>query len=120
MSTIMMLKIGAAIGNIIFGIVTLAFPKRIAEATALNADTPEAKSEIRTTWGGLFIGLGVAVIFLGSDDAYFVFGIAYAIAALVRAITWVFDRAIINRMTLFIIATEIIFAVIFALPTAQA
>ncbi|GAB5492009.1 MAG: hypothetical protein Phog2KO_22240 [Phototrophicaceae bacterium] len=119
MSTIMILKLGAAIANILFGIVALAFPKRVAEAAFLKADSTEGQAEIRASWGGLFIGLGVAVIFLGSDDAYFVFGIAYAITALVRAITWSLDRSIINRTAMIIMAFEVISAVIFAIPSGQ-
>lgn len=116
MTTAMILKMIAAGTSILFGIVALLVPKRTAEAAALKTDTPAGEAEIRASWGGLFIGLGVAVLYLGTDDAYSVFGIAYAITALVRAITWVRDRSLITRASAVIMGFEIVSAVIFAIP----
>lgn len=118
MTTMMILKLIAAIANILFGIVALIFPKRVASAAFIKAESSEGQAEIRASWGGLFIGLGVAVIFLGSDDAYFVFGIAYAITTLVRSVTWVMDRSIINRTAIIIMGFEVISAIIFAIPSS--
>ncbi|MGB7340972.1 MAG: DUF4345 family protein [Phototrophicaceae bacterium] len=116
MSNVMILKTVAAVASILFGIVALIIPKRTAEAAALKADTPEGQSEIRASWGGLFIGLGIAVLYLGSEDAYAVFGIAYAITALVRSATWALDRSLVNRTSAVIMGFEVISAIIFALP----
>lgn len=110
------LKIIAAIASLLFGLVALWNPKRTAEAAFLKADSPNATAEIRAAWGGTFIGLGLAVLFLRTADAYMVFGIAYAATALVRLITWAFDRKLINRTVIFVLIFEIISALIFILP----
>jgi len=116
MTNAMILKMIAAGASILFGIFALVVPKRTADAAALKADTPEGQAEIRASWGGLFIGLGIAVLYLGTDDAYSVFGIAYAITALVRAATWVQNRSLVNRTSAIIMGFEIVSAIIFAIP----
>lgn len=117
MTTVMILKLIAAGATILFGIVALIIPKRTAASAFIKAESKEGQAEIRASWGGMFIGLGIAVIFLGSDDAYFVVGIAYAITALARSITWVRDKSIINRNSMVIMGFEVISAIIFALPS---
>ncbi|MGJ3238266.1 MAG: hypothetical protein ACFE0Q_06130 [Anaerolineae bacterium] len=116
MIDVTLLRMIAAGASILFGILALIMPKRTAKAAALQVDTPAGQAEIRASWGGLFIGLGIAVLYLGTDDAYFVFGIAYAITALVRAATWLHNRALITRASAIIMGFEIISAIIFALP----
>lgn len=116
MTNVMIIRIIAAVASIIFGIVALLIPERIADLFSLKADTAEGQAEIRASWGGTFIGLGIAVLYLNTDDAYFVFGIAYAIMALVRSGNWLRDKSLINRTSALIIGFEIISAIIFALP----
>lgn len=116
MTNVEIIRIIAAVASIIFGVVALIIPKRTAESAFLKADTAEGQAEIRASWGGIFIGLGIAVLYLNTDDAYFVFGIAYAITALVRSGTWLRDKSLINRNSAIIMGFEIISAVIFALP----
>jgi len=116
MTNLMIIKIIAAVASILFGVVALLMPKRTADAAFLKADTKEGEAEIRASWGGLFIGLGIAVLYLNTDDAYFVFGIAYAITALVRSGTWIRDRSLVNRTSAMIMGFEVISAIIFALP----
>jgi hypothetical protein len=110
------LKIIAAVASLLFGLVALWNPKRTAETASLKADSPQGKAEIRASWGGMFLGLGLAALFLRSPDAYMVFGIAYAATAAVRLGTWLLDRKLINQTVLFVLGFEIISAIIFMLP----
>src|SRR5690606_27998195 len=110
------LKIIAAIASLLFGIVALWNPKQTAESAFLKADSPNGKAEIRASWGGMFIGLAIAVLFLRTQDAFMVFGIAYAATAAVRLGTWALDRNLVNRMVLIILGFEIISAILFILP----
>ena len=110
------LKNLTALASIIFGIVALFRPQATADAAFLTADTARGKAEIRASWGGLFIGLGIAVIIIGTQDAFLVFASAYALTAIVRVITWLFDRSIISRAGIIILIFEVVSAVIFALP----
>jgi len=110
------LKFIAALASVLFGIIALIQPQRTAEAASLTADTPAGIAEIRASWGGLFIGLGVAVLFLRSYDAYLVFASAYMLTALVRMMTWAIDNSIITRTAIIILCFEIISVIIFVLP----
>lgn len=116
MSILGYIRLTAALASVIFGVVALIFPEQTAKAAFLKADTKKGEAEIRASWGGFYIGLGLAVIFLDAEDAYFAFGIAYAITALVRAGTWLRDRKLINRNSAIIMAFEVISAIIFAIP----
>lgn len=105
-----------ALASVIFGIVALLRPQQTANAAFLGADTPRVAAEIRASWGGMFIGLGIAVILIGSYDAYLVFGIAYGLTALVRIVTWLMDSSIISRQAIIILVFEIVSAIVFVLP----
>ena len=109
------LKIIAALASAAFGLMALWQPGRVAALAFLQAETAAARAEIRASWGGLFLGLGVAVLLLNTPEAFRVFGIAYAVTAAVRLIGFALDRSTINRNTLVIAAFEIISAVIFLL-----
>jgi hypothetical protein len=58
----------------------------------LKPDGVRGISEIRAIFGGLFIGLGLAPLFLG-PTAYLMLGIAYLAIALARAVSILFDRS---------------------------
>jgi hypothetical protein len=113
---IAILKIIAALTSLLFGLVALWNPKRTAESAFLKAETANGEAEIRASWGGTFLGLGLAALFLRDPEAYMLFGIAYAVTAAVRLISWALNRQLINRTVLFILVFEIISAVIFMLP----
>lgn len=51
------------------------------------------QSEVRATYGGLFIGAGVAVVPVASSDVAFVLGAAWAGAFIARAISFVVDES---------------------------
>ena len=51
------------------------------------------QSEVRATYGGLFIGAGVAVVLIASSDAALVLGVAWAGAFIARAISFVIDKS---------------------------
>ncbi|MEO1162246.1 MAG: DUF4345 family protein [Chloroflexota bacterium] len=110
------LKNLTALASVIFGIVALFQPQATASAASLKADTAKGIAEIRASWGGLFIGLGLAVIIIGTPEAFQVFAAAYAMTAIVRLITWVLDTSIISRTGIIILTFEVVSAIIFALP----
>ncbi len=60
--------------------------------TGLNISGPRGTSEIRSTFGGLFIGLGLAPLFLDTT-AYTMLGIGYLAIAAARAFSIVFDKS---------------------------
>jgi len=111
------IKVLVALASVIFGIVSLWRPVAVANAAFLDADTPRGRAEIRASWGGMFIGLGLIVIVLNSYDAYLVFAAAYAATALVRIIGAIQNPKLITRGFYIILAFEVISVIVFALPT---
>lgn len=110
------LKLVTALLTAIFGIVALLRPQQTAEAASLSADTPAGQAEIRASWGGLFLGLAIAVMVLQSYEAYLVFASAYALTAIVRMLTWANNSDLITRTAIIIFCFEVFSAIVFALP----
>ena len=92
MEFLMILKVVAAALTIATGVLALIKPSAVPGFTGMRADGPRGISEIRSIFGGLFIGLGLAPLFLG-EVAFTMLGIAYLAIALARAFSIVFDKS---------------------------
>ncbi len=92
MEFINILKIIAAFATIATGLLALVKPTAVYGFTGLNADGPRGVSEIRSIFGGLFIGLGGAPFILGSP-AYVMLGYAYLAIAIARLFSILYDRS---------------------------
>ncbi|OGO60884.1 MAG: hypothetical protein A2032_07455 [Chloroflexi bacterium RBG_19FT_COMBO_49_13] len=106
----MVLKILSAVATIVTGLLALVKPSAIYGFIGLNATDVRGVSEIRAIFGGLFIALGAAPLFLGSV-AYQVLGIGYLAIAVVRAFSIVFDKSY-ARSNIISLGTEIVLGVI--------
>ena len=84
--------LGAAI-SIAAGILGLLWPRTVSRVVGLHIPGRLGLSEVRATYGGLFIGAGLAVILIGTRDAALVLGAAWAGAFLARAVSVVIDRS---------------------------
>jgi len=84
--------IGAAI-SVAAGLLGFLWPQQVSKVIGLGLPSPLAISEFRATYGGLFIGAGVAVLIIGSSDAARVLGAAWAGAFIARAASVVVDRS---------------------------
>lgn len=92
MDILTVLKIIAALATVATGLLALVKPTAAYSFTGLNATGARGVSEIRSIFGGLFIGLGLAPFFLGAT-AYQMLGIGYLIIAAARAFSIVYDRS---------------------------
>lgn len=92
MDVLMALKIIAALATAATGLLALVKPSAVYGFTGLNATGVRGVSEIRSIFGGLFIGLGVAPFLLGAT-AYVTLGIVYLAIAAARAFSIVFDKS---------------------------
>lgn len=84
--------IGAGI-SVAAGVLGLLWPRRVSTTIGLGLPSRLAVSEFRATYGGLFIGAGMAVLIIGSGDAARVLGAAWAGAFVARAVSVVIDRS---------------------------
>jgi uncharacterized membrane protein len=88
----MILKIIAALATAATGLLAFFKPSATYGFIGLNANGVRGVSEIRAIFGGLFIGLGIAPLFLGTV-AYQMLGIGYLAIAAARAFSIVFDKS---------------------------
>jgi hypothetical protein len=84
----------AAILLILLGGAALLFPKTMAAFVGLGPIAPVGISEIRSTLGSFFLGLGAACLWLQSADAFTVLGVASVGAAIVRLLSGILDHTI--------------------------
>ena len=84
--------IGAAV-SVIAGFLGLIWPKQVSKTIGLQIPGRLGTSEVRATYGGLFIGAGTAVALIGNSDAALVLGAAWAGAFVARAISFVIDKS---------------------------
>ena len=82
-----------AIISIIAGCLGLFWPKQVSRSIGLQIPGRLGTSEVRATYGGLFIGAGLAVALIASSDAALVLGAAWAGAFIARAISFVIDKS---------------------------
>lgn len=82
--------VGAAV-SVLAGCLGLVWPHRVSAVIGLQLPGRLGVSEFRATYGGLFIGAGLAMLALGSRDAAMVLGAAWGGAFIARAISVVVD-----------------------------
>ena len=78
------LKIIGGIATIITGVVSVFWPLKVPGFTGLEPNGGRGITEIRTILGALFVGLGAAVLFYRSPEAYMILGVTYLAMALVK------------------------------------
>jgi hypothetical protein len=84
----------AAVLLMLLGGAALLFPKTMAAFVGLGPIAPVGISEIRSTLGSFFLGLGATCLWLQSVDAFTVLGVASLGAAIVRLLSSIFDCSI--------------------------
>jgi hypothetical protein len=84
--------LGAVI-SMFAGCLGLIWPQHVSRTVGLRIPGRLGQSEVRATYGGLFIGAGAAVLLIASSDAALVLGAAWAGAFLARLISVVIDKS---------------------------
>ena len=84
--------IGALISMAV-GILGLLWPHTVSRVIGIQIPGRLGLSEVRATYGGLFVGAGLAVILVRSHGAAIVLGAAWAGAFFARLMSFVFDRS---------------------------
>lgn len=78
--------------SVLAGLLGLIWPRPVSRVIGLELPGRLGVSEFRATYGGLFIGAGVAVLVIGSADAALVLGAAWLGAFAARVVSVVIDR----------------------------
>lgn len=83
-------SVGALL-SVALGLLGLLRPEAAAKLVSISALGPVGRSEIRATYGGLFIGLGLACLLVPQPAAWLTAGSAWAGAALARTMSMLID-----------------------------
>jgi hypothetical protein len=92
MNVLLIIKIVAALATALTGLLAFVKPAATYSFIGLNPNGVRGVSEIRAIFGGLFIALGLAPLFLGAA-AYQMLGIGYLAIAAARAFSMVYDKS---------------------------
>lgn len=87
-----MLAMLGALLTIGFGLLGALAPRRAANFVGISPLGGPGLSEVRATYGGLFIALGGSCLYLQSPHAYFVAGAAWSGAAALRLPSLILDK----------------------------
>jgi hypothetical protein len=110
MNILLILKAIASLATAATGFLALVKPTAVYDFIGLTASGPRGISEIRAIFGGLFIALGVAPLFLGKTG-YQMLGIGYLAIAAVRLVSIFLDKSTASS-NLISLAIEIVFGII--------
>ncbi len=110
MNLLQILKIIAALATAATGLLAFVKPDAVYGFTGLVANGARGVSEIRAVFGGLFIALGIAPLFLG-DTGYRMLGFGYLAIALTRVISMVIDQSY-AQSNIISLVIEIVFGAI--------
>jgi hypothetical protein len=111
MDAIQIFQLLVVVATLLTGVAGLVWPKRIQGFIGLTAPGARGITELRTIFGGTFIGLGLAVLLLNTPETYQMLGIIYAALAAIRAASIVIDKSSEKSNTISLVA-EILFAII--------
>ena len=84
--------VGASV-SVFAGVAGLLFPARVSQVIGLALPGRLGVSEFRATYGGLFIGAGIAVLAIGTTEAALVLGFAWLGAFAARLLSVAVDRS---------------------------
>ena len=93
MNILKIFQLLAVILTIVTGLVSLLWPRSVQGFTGLTAPDGRGITEIRSILGGLFIGLGIAVLVLATRETYQMLGIMYLAIAAVRLVSIFVDKS---------------------------
>ena len=112
MSILRILQIIGALATIGTGLLAAVNPKGIENFTGLTAPGARGITEFRSVFGGAFIGLGLAVLLIGTPDAYRTLGAMYLAIAVARAFSMLYDKTGGVQSNIISLVIEIVFGVI--------
>lgn len=108
------LKYTVGIATMLTGVASLFWPTKVLGFTGLMVGGGRGITEIRTILGALFVGLGAAVLYFNSQEAYQILGITYLVMAVVRVISIIVDDSFTSSNIISLVV-EAVFGIILVL-----
>ena len=84
--------LGGAI-TFMLGVLGCVAPKRVEKLVHISAVGKTGLSEIRATYGGVFLGLGAGILYFNDPKIYVVAAAAWFCAATMRLLSVIFERS---------------------------
>lgn len=106
------LKIISCIATIGTGLLAALRPSAVPGFTGLETTGPRGVTEIRSIFGGLFIGLGAYPLIVGVSVAYQMLGVMYLAVAAVRLVSMLLDGSLGETSNLISLVTEVVLGAI--------
>ncbi len=105
------LQIIAVIGTILTGLFSLIAPTKIEGFTGIRPVGGRGITEIRSIFGAVFIGLGIAALLLDTSVSYPMLGITFLTIGIVRLPSMFIDRSV-EQSNIISFVIEIVFGII--------
>jgi hypothetical protein len=109
------LKIVGCIGTIGTGLLAALRPSAVPGFTGLETTGPRGVTEIRSIFGGLFIGAGAFPLIVRMPETYQMLGVMYLAIGAVRLMSMLVDGSLSESSNIISLALEIVFGVILVL-----
>ncbi len=109
------LKIIAAVGTVLTGLLSLIRPQAVYAFTGLRAEGGRGITEIRSILGAFFIGLGVMALYFRSAEPYTMLGVTYLLVAGVRLVSMFVDQSV-EQSNIISLVVEVAFGIILVIP----
>ena len=94
MNLISLFHIYAVVITLKNGLFSIFKLRGIKKQLSMEAPNPRATTEIRSVWGGLYFGLGIAGLVFPIPEVYKTIGIVYMVSNVIRGMSMIFDRSI--------------------------
>ncbi len=114
MTFLKILKIVGALATIGAGLVSLFWPLNVRGFTGLEVQGGRGITEIRAVLGGLFVALGLAVLYFNNPQAYQMLGFGYLLVGIVRGVSMLVDKSVVQSNVVSL-AFEIFFGIVMLL-----
>lgn len=87
----MLLPNCGAVVTVALGCLGLLFPKAVGRVLGIAPDRPLGVSDLRATYGGFFLCLGIGCLVAQSSQVFAIVGAAWCAAAFARIISYAVD-----------------------------
>ena len=109
------LKIIGCVGTVATGLLAALRPSAVPGFTGLKTTGPRGVTEIRSIFGGLFIGVGAFPVIVNTPATFHMLGVAYLAIAAARLASMVVDGSLTESSNIISLAIEVVFGVILVL-----